>query len=79
LLQRNIPVLEFGLGTNSFLHVDISADSCHDDPHAPTPHRLGWLQGFGELAGVLGVLEGGVAGGVGDVVRAASQFVSTLA
>jgi hypothetical protein len=33
---------------------------------------LSWLQFLGELAGALGVLGGGVAGGVGAVVCAAA-------
>ena len=39
---------------------------------------LGWLQVLGELAGVLGVLGGGVAGGECDVIRAASQACGVL-
>jgi hypothetical protein len=39
---------------------------------------LGWLQVLGELAGVLGVLGGGVAGGVGDIVCAAAQAHGVL-
>ena len=39
---------------------------------------LGWLQVLGELAGVLGVFGGGVAGGVGDVIRAAARAHGVL-
>ena len=39
---------------------------------------LGWLQVLGELAGVLGVFGGGVAGGVGNVIRAAARAHGVL-